>query len=187
LRGRFRARGRRRDRRHDGADRRFDPPRRHPRARARRIGSLLRGGQAEPLSRPADALAGVSILEAKGTEQAPAGHGGLGICASPSASLDLLERSDEEVSERLFADAERLLGMPIEGVAAGSVVRLREGVPLFAVGWVARLAGLRQRLAPSPIAAAGDYLASPSLEGAVKTGEEAAERVAAWLAPRTQG
>lgn len=34
---------------------------------------------------------------------------------------------------------------------------------------------------PGPIALAGDYLASPSMEGAIRTGEEAAGWVARWL------
>ena len=130
-----------------------------------------------PAGAGAHPLAGIGILEAKGTGQAPAGHGGLGICASPSLSLELLEASDDAVRERLFAEAERLLGARIENVVGESIVRLREGVPLFAVGWVRRLAAMRRTLGPAPIAVAGDYLASPSLEGAVRTGEEAAERV----------
>ena len=140
-----------------------------------------------PAGAGAHPLAGIGVLEAKGSDQVPVGKGGLGICASPSASLGLLHRSDEDVRSQLFADAERLLGARIEGVVGSGIVRLREGVPLFAVGWLRRLASLRESLRPSPIAVAGDYLASPSLEGAVRTGQEAADRVAAWLAAHPPG
>lgn len=130
-----------------------------------------------PAGPGAHPLAGVAVVEAKGTGQVPDGRGALDVCASPSLSTEILAASDDEVRGRLRAEAARLLGRPVEGVIDEVVVRLAEGIPLFAVGWLRRLRDLRRELVPSRITAAGDYLASPSLEGAVQSGEEAAERL----------
>ncbi len=126
------------------------------------------------------ALAGIGIVDAKPTSQIPMGRGGLSIVASRTLGASLLEASDDTVADRLFAEAEKLLSRRIDGVLARSVVRLDEAVPIFRVGWLRRLASLRAQLAPTPIALAGDYLASPSVEGAVRSGEIAATRVLAW-------
>jgi oxygen-dependent protoporphyrinogen oxidase len=127
-------------------------------------------------------LGGLGVLEQKGTGQAPAGKSGLVLVASPALAFELLSASDEEVERRLVPAAEALAGVRITGVVGRSVVRLPEGVPLFYVGWLRELAELKAKLAPSRVALAGDYLASPSIEGAVRTGQEAAERVCDWLA-----
>jgi oxygen-dependent protoporphyrinogen oxidase len=128
-----------------------------------------------------NALAGIGILEAKKTGQVPEGRGGLNVCASPALAAHLLDETDEVVRTRLWGEAEALLGWRLPPVSGEAIVRMREGVPLFHVGWLKRLEELRWRLRPSSIALAGDYLASPSIEGAVRSGEEAADRVANWL------
>jgi oxygen-dependent protoporphyrinogen oxidase len=89
------------------------------------------------------------------------------------------------VRRRLREEAEWLLGERLPASMADSLVRLVEGVPLFHVGWLRRLAAMRAGLRPAPITLAGDYLASPSIEGAVGSGEEAAERIAAWIGVRS--
>ncbi len=127
------------------------------------------------------ALAGVGFLEAKRTDQAPTGRSGVNVCASPALSRALLEASDDEVETRLRLEAERLLGFALPRASARSIVRLEVGVPLFHPGWIRTLAGLRAEASPAPIAFAGDWLGSPSLDGAIRTGEEAAGRVAEWL------
>ena len=129
-------------------------------------------------------LAGLAVLEQKGTGQAPDGKSGLVLVASPALAYELLSASDEEVERRLVPAAEALTGVKISGVVARSVVRLPEGVPLFYVGWLRELAARRETLAPAQVALAGDYLASPSIEGAVRTGQEAAARVFQWLATK---
>lgn len=128
------------------------------------------------------ALAGIATLEGKGTGQAPPGASGLVVCASADLGARLLDASDAEVEATLLDAARALLGRPVEDVVARSIVRLPEGVPLFYVGWLRRLRDLRAARRPGPVAVAGDYLASPSIEGAVRAGEEAAASVAAWLA-----
>jgi len=138
------------------------------------------------------ALAGIGVVDAKRSGQIPLGRGALSIVASRTLGTSLFEATDDAIADRLFAEAEKLMGRRISGVLARSVVRMVDAVPLFRVGWLRRLAALRAELAPAPIALAGDYLASPSVEGAVRSGEIAATRVLAWeggqsLTPRTFG
>lgn len=124
-------------------------------------------------------LAGVIPLESKRTEQVPDGRGGLVICAAPWLGSQLLAKPDGLVRERLLVEAERLLHRPIGGVLGSSVVRMSEGVPLFAVGWLRRLGERRSRRLPVPVDVAGDWLQSPSVEGAVRSGWAAAARALA--------
>lgn len=119
-------------------------------------------------------LAGINPLSAKGTNQVPEGCEGLEICAAPWLGEQLLEQSDDQVTQCLTDHAERLLGRRIGPFRAVKVIRLPEGVPLFDVGWLRRL---RERRSPGPVVAAGDWLSSPSLEGAVRSGRAAADAI----------
>ncbi|GAA4200037.1 hypothetical protein GCM10022220_03750 [Actinocatenispora rupis] len=136
---------------------------------------------AAPLRRPTapagpgrHPLAGVEPLELRGTGQVPDGRGGLTVCAAPHLGAELLDEPDRAVRTMLLAEAERLLGEPLGDILGWSVVRHAEGVPLFTVGWLRRL---RARAAALPgrtdedarIQPIGDWLGSPSLEGAVRT------------------
>ncbi len=126
-------------------------------------------------------LGGLGVLDQKGTGQAPPGKSGLVLVASPALAYELLSATDDVVESRLVPAAEALTGVRISGIVARSVVRLPEGVPLFYVGWLRELAALKEKLAPAQVALAGDYLSSPSIEGAVRTGQAAAARVCEWL------
>ncbi|HEY3503165.1 MAG TPA: FAD-dependent oxidoreductase [Actinocatenispora sp.] len=119
------------------------------------------------------ALAGVAPLEGRDTGQVPDRRGGLEICAAPQLGAELLDEPDRAVRTMLLAEAERLLGTPLGDILGWSVVRHAEGVPLFTVGWLRRLrtraTGLPTRTGPDArILPVGDWLASPSLEGAVR-------------------
>lgn len=112
-------------------------------------------------------LAGIAPLEARHTGQVPHGRGGLEICAAPHLGADLLGEPDRVVRTMLLAEAERLLGGPVGDILGWSVVRLPEGVPRFGVGWLRRLAD--RPATPDRILPIGDWLDSPSVEGAVRS------------------
>ncbi len=133
-----------------------------------------------PAGRGELALAGIAVVDAKGTGQIDAGRGAVAIVASAQLGEQLLGASDEVVAQRLVAEAEKLLGRQLDGVVARSVVRLSEGVPRFGVGWLRQLATMNAQLGPASIALAGDYLASPSIEGAIQSAQFAASHVAAF-------
>ncbi|BCJ32592.1 hypothetical protein Athai_00950 [Actinocatenispora thailandica] len=119
-------------------------------------------------------LAGVEPLEIRGTGQVPDGRGGLAICAAPQLGAELIDEPDRPIRSLLLAEAERLLGQPLGDILGWSVVRHRYGVPLFGVGWLRRLHARDDALRAGThragrIQLAGDWLASPSLEGAVRS------------------
>ncbi len=118
-------------------------------------------------------LAGVAPLELRHSGQVPEGRGGLEICAAPTLSAELLDVPDRVLRNMLLAEAERLLGGPVGDILGWSVVRQPEAVPLFAVGW---LHALRDRAArpavdgpTGRVHVVGDWLSSPSVEGAVRS------------------
>lgn len=79
----------------------------------------------------------------------------------------------------MMPEIERLVPEVRGAVERARVFRFGEGTPLAAPGFIAHRAEGR-RLAdalPAPIALAGDYLTMPILEGAVISGERAAERI----------
>lgn len=126
-------------------------------------------------------LAGIGCLESKATHQVPEGKGSLHIWSGPELGLELLEAADDVVRIRLEQEAEKMLGLSLPRSERHSLVRLREGLPIFYPGWLRHLYHRETHLKPASITLAGDYLASPSMEGAVSTGQRAADRVYNWL------
>lgn len=98
---------------------------------------------------------------------------------TPHAVDQLRDRPPTEVVSSMMPEIERLVPEVRGAVERARVFRFGEGTPLAAPGFIAHRAEGR-RLAdalPAPIALAGDYLTMPILEGAVISGERAAERI----------
>ena len=127
-------------------------------------------------------LAGVGTLEAKKSDQVPEGRGSVVAWTGPLLGRELIDAADDTVHVRIRQEAEKLLGFSLPSFGTSSILRLRCGLPVFYPGWLRLLQERRRSLTPAPITLAGDYLASPSMEGAIRTGAEAAERVLQWLA-----
>ena len=130
-------------------------------------------------------LAGIGNLESKRSNQVPEGKGSLHAWTGPLLGHELIDADDDVVETRMRHEAEKMLGISLPQFQQRSLVRLRSGLPIFQVGWFHRLQERQRNLRPAPITLAGDYLASPSMEGAVRTGQEAADRVLLWISHRT--
>ncbi len=121
---------------------------------------------------PADAnLAGLQFLANKGTGQAPAGCDGLGVVFREGRG------TIDELTEKALELLTRLPGVDSRPqVICRNLERLTIGVPQFPAGRYRELAAFDPAL-DGRVVLAGDYLASPSLEGAIRTGLQAANKV----------
>ncbi len=96
------------------------------------------------------------------------------ICANEAYNSRLIELPDFEVSERLWkAAADIVPGLPpLDVWKVKHVVKWRNAVPTMAPGHFSRMAAYTRR---PPIVFAGDWTHQACVEGAVRSGEAAAE------------
>ena len=102
---------------------------------------------------------------------------------TPHAVEHLTRHSAAEIVAAMMPEIERLVPEARGSVDRARLFRFEEGTPLAGPGFLAHRAMGRQlegtlRL---PVALAGDYLTMPLVEGAVISGERAAERIARQL------
>jgi protoporphyrinogen oxidase len=103
---------------------------------------------------------------------------------TPSALDRLGAASAEEIVAAMLPEIERLVPEARGSVERARVFRFEEGTPLAAPGFLEHRA-MGRRLADAltlPVALAGDYLTMPLVEGAVVSGERAAEQIVRHLA-----
>jgi oxygen-dependent protoporphyrinogen oxidase len=103
---------------------------------------------------------------------------------TPHGLDQLGDRPATEIVAAMMPEIERLVPDTRGTVDRARVFRFEEGTPLATPGFLAHRATGRH-LADSltlPIALAGDYLTMPFVEGAVASGEHAAERIVRHLA-----
>jgi oxygen-dependent protoporphyrinogen oxidase len=123
-------------------------------------------------------VAAVSVQENKGPGLVPAGRGALVVFPTPEAGERLLDAEPRAVVDALLPDVARALPGLERSVTRAQVFRWREGWTLFPPGYPGRLPELRRAVSgEGRIALAGDYLYSPTVEGAVTAGVGAANRV----------
>jgi protoporphyrinogen/coproporphyrinogen III oxidase len=101
------------------------------------------------------------------------------VMPAPQAVPDLLAMDDAAIADRLLRDLELVapgIGARVTG-AGGSVFRFDDGYTLFGPGYVRHLTAFEPSWLPPAVALAGDYLVAPSVEGAVRSGLRAADRL----------
>jgi monoamine oxidase len=101
------------------------------------------------------------------------------VTAAPCAHAEDLD--DDELADRLQADAERLHPELAGDVTERIVIRHHPYTPTFGPGSVRRLAAAREHLPAGRIDLAGDHMTAPWVEGAVRSGQLAAGRIAGVL------
>ena len=98
---------------------------------------------------------------------------------TPGAVDELGARPAHEIVAAMMPEIERLVPEVRDGVERARIVRFDEGTPLAPPGFLAHRAEGRALVESLdlPIALAGDYLTMPFVEGAVLSGERAAEQL----------
>ncbi|WP_028937711.1 NAD(P)/FAD-dependent oxidoreductase [Pseudonocardia spinosispora] len=99
------------------------------------------------------------------------------VTASPSAGAERLD--DAELADRLQTEAEKLHPELVGQVTERVVMRHHPYTPTFGPGSIRRLASARTQLPAGRIDLAGDHMTAPWVEGAVRSGQLAAERIGA--------
>jgi oxygen-dependent protoporphyrinogen oxidase len=133
------------------------------------------------------ALAALCVEENKGPGLVPEGRGLVVAFVRPESVPELIEADGRAVFDAIRPDLDRAFPRLAAHVARVKVYRWPVGSAVFYPGYLGRLGAFRGGAVEGdgPIALAGDYLVSPTIEGAVTSGTSAAERLLTRL--RTRG
>jgi monoamine oxidase len=104
------------------------------------------------------------------------------VTAAPAARAG--EIGDEELTDLLQADTEKLHPELTGAVTERRLIRHYPYTPTFGPGSIKRLAVARMALPAARVDLAGDHMAAPWVEGAVRAGQQAADRVRILLSRR---
>ncbi|HMQ29848.1 MAG TPA: FAD-dependent oxidoreductase [Chloroflexaceae bacterium] len=129
-------------------------------------------------------LASATVQTIKDPGFAPRGRDAICLHLSGPAAAALREHDDATLARLMLADLRRLAPRydPVPQMLFQRLYRCPEALPLFDVGHFRRLAAFAQgAIEAGPLVFAGDYLGGPFVEGAVVSGEAAAERLRARL------
>ncbi|HUH12979.1 MAG TPA: FAD-dependent oxidoreductase [Longimicrobiales bacterium] len=126
-------------------------------------------------------LAAVAQLERKAAGLVPEGRGVLLLFPAPRIMEELAALEPAEVLERLLQPLEGVLPDLRARTTRARVYPLPEGYTLFGPGHLAHIQAMEALELPRALELAGDYRVAPTVDGAVRSGGEAAERLLARL------
>lgn len=126
---------------------------------------------------PGDVIAAICNLAAKPGGLVPAGRGAVMVFPAPAQMERLAGLEPDAVLAVLRPAVGRAISWLPSAVTRARVYTFPEGSTLVPPGALRRLAALDPGAWPGRLALAGDYLAAPTVEGAVRSGRRAAERV----------
>jgi predicted NAD/FAD-dependent oxidoreductase len=107
----------------------------------------------------------------------PPGRGLVVIFPAPDVARRAVDAPPEEVVQALLPAVESALPGVTNAVERARVYRFPEGYTNFHPGFIRHVARFDAAEVPPPLVLAGDYLVSPTVEGAVLSGLRAAERL----------
>jgi protoporphyrinogen/coproporphyrinogen III oxidase len=121
-----------------------------------------------------DTIAALCIQRRKLDGLVPAGGDAVVVLPAPQAVARLDALDDDEVARTVLAELERVVSGITRRVKGVHVARFDDACTVFAPGHIRRLQRFDPGWLPRGVALAGDYLAAPSVEGAVRSGMRAA-------------
>jgi oxygen-dependent protoporphyrinogen oxidase len=136
-------------------------------------------GLSLPRESEAQAVVALCVQERKGSNLVPEGRGALLVIPAPEQAQRLSATSPVRILDQLLPAVERVLPGTRAAVSRARVTYFPEGNPIFYPGYIHHLKNLRAELLPDRVALAGDYLVAPTVEGAVRSGINAADRLMA--------
>jgi oxygen-dependent protoporphyrinogen oxidase len=133
--------------------------------------------------RPAEGVGALELEHLRAPGRCPPGTGMVSVYFVPTSGWSPLAASDAELSARATAAVDETFPECRGKVLFVHLIRWESAVALFPPGRLTEMAVLRRRLMrwDAPMDLCGDYLDGLSSEGALATGEQAAERLATRL------
>lgn len=136
-------------------------------------------GLSVPRTEPAGAtLAAVCVQREKGTDVVGPSGGALVLVPAPAVGERWADSTPESALEEGLSALRQLMPDAVAEVEEARLVRLPQAVRVPGPGHFQRLASFQPESLPPWLAVAGDYLVAPTVEGAVRSGLAAADRVA---------
>lgn len=128
----------------------------------------------------------IEMEHLRAPNRCPEGAGMAGVFLWDTPGAQRLDADDNGIKRQASEIVERNFPECCGKVLFAHVVRWNIGIAQFPPGRLREMTALRNRFATwdGPFDLCGDYLDGLSSEGALRTGEEAAERLAARLAPQ---
>lgn len=148
----------------------------------RRLGTGWFGLSIPRTEPPGDVLAAVCVQGEKETGVVGGAGETLVLVPAPEAGERWAAADAGSVVAEGITALRRVLPAGADGVEEARLVRLPDAVWLPERGHFERLATFRPESLPDRLALAGDYLVAPTVEGAVRSGLAAAERIAVTAA-----
>jgi protoporphyrinogen/coproporphyrinogen III oxidase len=135
---------------------------------------------------PSDGLGNFELEHHRAPGRCPPGTGMVSVYFIETPSFRPMELEDDGLRCRAVAAVEKTFPECRSETSFVHLVRWEAATPLFPPRRMTEMAGLRRRLAgwDAPADLCGDYLDGLSSEGALRTGEQAAQRLAARLNAR---
>lgn len=128
-------------------------------------------------SEPGAHLAAITVQSRKLDTLVPAGREVVVVYPAPATAQRLARATPEDTVDALMPALETALPGFAARVERARVYAFADGYAAFYPGYLRRLHAFDDGLLPPRIALAGDYLVAPTVEGAVRSGANAARRV----------
>jgi oxygen-dependent protoporphyrinogen oxidase len=119
-------------------------------------------------------LVAICVQSHKAPGLVPSGRGLLTCLGSPQANAELIEDGEAAV-ERMIDAVEQVFPAIRQRIVRAKLYRHVAGYPRFYPGYLKHLRRFPTDALPQIIQLAGDYLIAPTVEGAVRSGERAAQ------------
>lgn len=125
------------------------------------------------------AAVAICVQERKLRDLVPEGRSALVILPAPELAPELVQQSPEAILDRLLPCVERVFPGARARVVRARATFFQDGYTVFYPGYLHHLRRFAELAIPANVALAGDYLVAPTVEGAVRSGLNAARRLAA--------
>ena len=122
-------------------------------------------------------IVAICVQERKAGRLVPNGQSALVVLPAPGMGAQLIDVEPSAVLDTLLPGVERVLPGAKGRVTRARATRFTDGYTIYYPGYLKHLSSFSALPHSANVALAGDYLCSPTVEGAVRSGQAAADRL----------